>query len=466
MDKSFFKGKRITVFGLGLHGGGAGVVKFLVNQGARVIVTDIQTKQQLAASLKKMEGVKNVEYVLGQHRMEDFTKVDMVIKTPPAPWNNKHIKLALENNVPVEMDSGLFLQLCKNPIIGVTGTRGKTTTATLIYEILEAAGKNPLKVGIGQVSVLDKLDLLKKNSTVVFELSSWRLSALGKNKLSPQIAVFTNVYRDHLNYYKTMDEYIADKKNIFLRQKPKDFCIINWDNEILRGLEGEIKAQIIKFSKEKISSGLAVYLDSGAIFLNDGIDEKKIIDIADVKIKGVHNLENIMAAIGAAYAGGAGIKEMRKAILEFKGIPHRLEFLREVSGVKYYNDTAATSPEGAMCGIDSFSEPIILIAGGNDKGLDFSQLGKKIAEKVKGLVLLKGSATEKIVNEIKKNLPEEKREQGLTVVDSMEKAVELAAQVAESGDVVLLSPGAASFGLFLNEFDRGNKFKEAVNKLK
>ena len=161
MDLNFFKNKRITVFGLGLLGGGVGVVKFLVNQGAKVIVTDIKTKEQLAPSWEKLKGLKNVEFVLGQHRKEDFEKTDMVIKNPVIPWTNEHIKLALEKNIPVEMDSSLFFKLCKNPIIGVTGTKGKTTTASLIYEILKLAGKNPVKVGVGQASVLDKLEILK-----------------------------------------------------------------------------------------------------------------------------------------------------------------------------------------------------------------------------------------------------------------------------------------------------------------
>jgi UDP-N-acetylmuramoylalanine--D-glutamate ligase len=182
MDPSWFKDKKITVFGLGLLGGGVGIVKFLVNHGARVIVTDIKTKEQLAPSIKKLEGLKKVDFVLGQHRHEDFEKVDMVIKNPVVLWTNEHIRLALKNNIPVEMDSSLFFKLCKNPIIGVTGTKGKTTTATLIYEILKIAGKKPVKVGVGQASVLDKIDILERDSIAVFELSSWRLSAYCRGK--------------------------------------------------------------------------------------------------------------------------------------------------------------------------------------------------------------------------------------------------------------------------------------------
>ncbi|PID51672.1 MAG: UDP-N-acetylmuramoylalanine--D-glutamate ligase, partial [Candidatus Moraniibacteriota bacterium] len=168
MDRSWFKGKRVTVFGIGLLGGGIGTIRFLVENGAHVIATDIKTKEVLAHSLEQLRGVKNVTYVLGQHRNEDFTHVDMVIKTPQVPWTNKHIKLAKQHNIPVESDSSLFFLLCKNPIIGITGTKGKTTTSHLIYHILKKAGKNPIKIGIGQTPVLDRLRLLKKNSVVVF----------------------------------------------------------------------------------------------------------------------------------------------------------------------------------------------------------------------------------------------------------------------------------------------------------
>lgn len=452
--------------GLGLHGGGIGTVRFLHSTGAKVTVTDLKSKEELQSSLEKIKDLKNIKYVLGQHRPEDFTSADMVIKTPPAPWSNKYIKLALDNNVPVEIDSSLFFKLCKNLIIGVTGTKGKTTTSILIYELLKTAGKNPVRVGVGQIAVLDKLKELKSDSGVIFELSSWRLSALGKNNLSPKIAVLTNIYPDHLNYYKSLEAYTKDKKYIFLNQKPGDFCVINWDDEILNKLETEIKSQIIKFSTSRISKGKSVFIHEGAIYLNDGIDEKKVLEVSEVKIKGEHNLQNILAGIGAAYAAGVNLADIRKVILEFKGVPHRLELARELEGVKYYNDTTATQPESAIFGINSFSEPIILICGGADKNLDMAALAKTIQEKVKGVIFLKGTATDKIISEIKKLLPENEKDKNFTIVGSMEKAVEMARVSAEAGDVVLLSPGAASFGLFTNEFDRGNKFKEAVKNLK
>lgn len=465
MDFNFFKNKKITVLGLGLHGGGVGIVKFLTNHGARVVVTDLKNKEQLATSLKKIEGLKNVEYALGQHRNEDFVKTDMVIKNPSVPWDSPHIKLALENKIPVEMDSSLFFKFCKNPIIGVTGTKGKTTTASLIYEILKQGGKNPVKVGSGQVSVLDKLDELKKDSTVVFELSSWRLSALKKEKLSPHIAVITNIFRDHQNYYKSMEDYIADKKNIFLFQKPGDFLIANDESEKIKEMYPEIKSQIMKFSPVFSGEDKSVFVQDDAIFVNDGIDVKKVIEVENIKIPGRHNLLNVMAAVGATYVFGVKVEDIRKAVAGFLGIPHRLEFVTNFKGVKYYNDTAATIPDAAIQSLDCFNEPIVLIAGGSDKKLEFSSFGKEIAKKAKKVILLQGTATEKLLSEIKKTDNENNLGE-ILVADSMEKAVELASQISKEGDVVLLSPGAASFGLFLNEFDRGDKFREAVKKLK
>jgi UDP-N-acetylmuramoylalanine--D-glutamate ligase len=460
------KGKKITVMGLGLLGGGIGTVKFLNLAGAKVLVTDIKSKEELALSLAALKDFKGIEYVLGQHRVEDFIKTDMVIKTPFASWENKYVRMALDKKIPVEMDSSLFFKLCKNEIIGVTGSKGKTTAATLIFEILKKAGKNPLAVGIGKVSVLDKLKELKKDSVVVFELSSWRLSVLGRNQLSPKVAVLTNIYPDHLNYYKNMEEYVSDKKEIFRHQKPQDFCVINWDDETLNKLGPEINSQIIKFSEHKIERGKSVCVEDHFIYLKDGIDEKKVLDISQISLKGKHNLSNILSAIGAAYAMGVSLEKIREAVLEFKKAPaHRLEFVRELRGVKYYNDTAATTPESAISGINSFEEPVILICGGSDKKLDMSLLAKAICQKVKGVIFLKGEATDKIITEIKKIIGPEVSEKRFSIVESMEKTIELANESAESGDIVLLSPGATSFDLFPNEFDRGEKFKEAVMKL-
>ena len=465
MDASFFKNKKITVYGLGLHGGGVGIVKFLAANDAKIIVTDIKTKEQLAPSIEKLKGLKNVQYVLGQHRVEDFSQADMVIKLPPIPWTDKNIKLALEKKIPVEMDSSLFFKMCRNPIIGVTGTKGKTTTATLIYEILKSAGKNPVKIGIGQVPVLDKLLTLKKDAIPVFELSSWRLSGLGREKISPHIAVVTNIFIDHLNYYKTMEKYIEDKKYIFSNQKSKDWLIVNSDDEQVSEMAKDAKGQVLRFSYKPDRKNSTVFLEDDFIYLNDGVDVKKLISVEKIKILGRHNLANVMAAIGAAYAYGLTVEEIKKALPELKGAAHRLEFVLENNGVKYYNDTAATIPDAAISALEAFEQPVVLIAGGTDKNLDFKEFAKKIVQKTKHVILLKGNATEKIVDEIKK-IAGDDFIQLIEITGSMDEAVLAARKKAQENDIVVLSPGAASFGLFLNEFDRGDKFKEAVQKLK
>lgn len=464
IDANYFKGKRVTVFGIGLLGGGVGTIRYLVEHGAKVIATDIKTKEQLAHSLEQLSDLKNIEYVLGQHRSEDFTKVDMVIKTPVAPWNNKHIKLALEHKIPVEVDASLFFKLCKAPIIGVTGTKGKTTTAHMIYTILERSGQQPLKVGIGQTSVLDRLKLIKKNTVVVFELSSWRLSALKKAELSPQIAVFTNIFPDHMDYYSSMETYFNDKKNIYRFQKPKDWFIANCDDKEVCECTEEATAQVVRCGMHVINEGRSVYVDNGMIYINDGNDARKLIAVEKMSLRGAHNIPNVLMAIGAAYAQGAKPSVIADALRDMRNVPHRLEFVREKSGIKYYNDTASTVPRSAMAALDAFDKPIILIAGGSDKKLTYEEFAKAIRSRVKGVVFIKGVATDKIISEIKKQ-SENEEEYKFAVVDAMDKAVEYASRSAVAGDIVLLSPGAASFGVFRNEFDRGNQFKRAVDDL-
>lgn len=462
MEIADFSKKNITVMGLGLHGGGVGVIRFLHEAGANICVTDLKANHQLAVSLDKLKDLPEIKYVLGQHREEDFTAADMIVKNPAVPWTNKYIQLALENNIPVEIDSSLFFKLCKNKIIGVTGTRGKTTTTSLIYEILREAGIGPIKVGIGQISVLDKLKELENDSVVVFELSSWRLSALGRYQISPEIAVVTNIFQDHLNYYSSMEEYLDDKKYILANQKKSDFCVLNWDDAMLMKLEHEISSRIVKFSKHKIEAGRSVYVSDGAIYSKYGSDEKRIMDLSEITLKGAHNISNILASIGVAQALNIKPEIVKKGVLAFTGLPHRLEFIRELDGVKYYNDTAATSPDGAISSLNSFAEDLVLIAGGSDKNLDMRELAKAIKDKTDRVIFLEGIGTDKIITELR-NTGEDI---DFTIADSMEEAVALARNLAKKGEVILLSPGTASFGIFLNEFDRGDKFKLAVNNLR
>ncbi|MEK7549393.1 MAG: UDP-N-acetylmuramoyl-L-alanine--D-glutamate ligase [Patescibacteria group bacterium] len=464
---SFFKGKRITVFGLGLNMGGVGTVAFLVENGAReVIVTDIKKRDELGPSIEKLAKYKNIKYVLGQHRPEDFTRVDMVIKNPVIPWNNDYIKLAQKSKVPVEMDSSLFFDLCKAPIIGVTGSKGKTTTASLIAHILESAGRKVVRVGISQIGVLSTLRKITPESVVVFELSSWRLSGLSSVKKSPKIAVLTNIYPDHLNYYKTLASYMEDKKNIFRFQKKNDLVVASFDNAHVREMVQDAPGDIVFVSGEGPLSDDGVFADEGMLFVRQDGKEKIVFPLDKMPLRGEHNISNVLSAIAATLAFGLKLKEIAKGVETFSGVTHRLEMVLEKKGVRFYNDSAATIPEASMAALRSFSDPVILIAGGSDKRLDFSAFAEEILAHSKGLVFLKGEATEKLLSLLREITKAEGQERDFPVVETMEKAVELASREAEAGDVVLLSPGAASFGLFKNEFDRGEQFKQAVLSLR
>ncbi len=466
MQASFFKDKRITVFGLGLNMGGVGTVVFLVKQGAReVIVTDIKSRKELAASIEKLASYKNVTLVLGQHRPEDFTRVDMVIKNPVIPWNNEYVKLAEKHGVPVEMDSSLFFSLCPAPIIGVTGSKGKTTTATLIAHILEEAGKPVVRVGISQGGVLGNLSRITKESVVVFELSSWRLSALKKHQMSPHIAVLTNFYPDHLNYYKTMAAYVADKKIIFAFQKKKDIAVMNFDDARVREIAQDAPGTLVWFSAAGSIDGDGVWLEDSTLFASVQGKTKVLLPADKVPLKGAHNITNILAAAGAALAFGLSVEQVRKGIQTFAGVPHRLEKVAMKNGVAYYNDTAATIPDAAIAALRSFTEPVVLIAGGSDKALAFDELAQEILGRSKAFVLFRGAGTEKLLRALRQALPLEERERTFEIVDTMTEAVALATKSALPGDVVLLSPGAASFGLFQNEFDRGEQFRRIVTEL-
>ncbi|MEP7162481.1 MAG: UDP-N-acetylmuramoyl-L-alanine--D-glutamate ligase [Candidatus Moraniibacteriota bacterium] len=462
MTRDFFKGKRVTVFGLGVNSGGVGTVEFLAKQGVKeIIVTDIKTKDDLASSLTKLSSYKNITYILGQHRPEDFSHVDLVIKNPLISWTNDYIQIALKHKVPVEMDSSIFMEIVpKVPILGVTGTKGKTTTATLLAYILEKAGKKVVRIGIGQTSVLGKLDQVTRESVVVFELSSWRLSALARIEKSPTLAIITNLYPDHLNYYKSMEVYARDKEAIISFQKEGDIAIFNASNEFTQKMSAKAKGK-------KYFFGLNDFFDDG-VFLRDGLvvfrfggKEEEGFPYSEVKLLGKHNQENVLAAALAARVFGLGAQVIRSGIASFPSIEHRLELVREKDGVHYVNDTAATIPDAAIAALDTLDTPIILLAGGSDKKLPLENFAEKILSRTKSLILFKGEATEKLRALIKAQAPE----RDVLVVENMEGAVLAASRLAEAGDTVLLSPGAASFGMFQNEFDRGVQFKKAVQAL-
>lgn len=469
--KEKFKNKKVTIIGLGLHGGGVGTAKFFVNLGARVLITDLRPKEELQESLEKLKD-KSIKFVLGQHRQEDFINTDLVVKSPAVPEKSKYLEIARENKVPVETDVGIFFELCKAPIIGVTGSKSKSTVATLIAKFLERKYSDTLLAGNIGASVLSKLKKVDKESPVVLELSSWQLAGLGTHKKSPGCAVITNILPDHQNRYDNIDAYIADKKLIFKWQKKNDHLILNYEDKIVRNFSQEAKGQIhyysqdngIQLTEERINIG-AVVKGEKIIF---GPDKEEVCSLDDIKLRGRHNISVVLAATTVAKLYNISNKGIVKVLEKFKGLSGRLELIDTINGVKYINDTTATIPEATLAALTSFAgqKNILLIAGGADKNLDFGQLSEMLVKKVKTLILLEGTATLKLKKAVENQLGQKNQElEIIGPLDNIEEAVKEASQRAVEKDIVLLSPACASFGLFRHEFERGNKFNEAVDSL-
>ena len=458
--------------GIGLHGGAVETIKWFLAQGAQVVATDLKKAQELGPSLEKLKGLKNLEIITGIHRTEDFVNVDLVVKNPAVRWDNQYVKLALDKKIPVEMDSSLFFRHCPSRnIIGVTGTKGKTTTALLIFEILKAAGKKAVLVGVGQESVMGKLKEIDEKTWVVFELSSWRLSALKRQKVSPSGAVMVNFFQDHLNYYQNMAEYAADKKALFEFQKKEDWLVV--EEETLSELSSyshsasavNHQSRVGYFSEKEKSEEREVFVRDGKIKFSWEGQIGQLGSVDELKLRGRHNWKNVLAAAAAGLFLGIEPEKIWQAVSRFSGAPHRLELVKEIGGVAFYNDTTATTPESGRRGIQAFDQPLHLIAGGSNKNLDLKIFADEIAgnEKVKKVYLLDGAATEKLRGLIEKAGGQDKL---AGIFDNLKAAVVEAATNAVSGETVLLSPGCASFGMFDNEFDRGGKFRQAVEGLR
>lgn len=462
--KKQYKNKNVVIMGLGLHGGGLGSAKFFSKMGSNVLITDLKNEKDLKPSIDKLKRYKNIKYVLGGHREEDFKNADLIIKNPGVRNNSKFLQVALNNNVDIDTDIGIFFKLCENKIIGITGTKGKSTTTKLITEFLETQ----YKVFIGgnyRVSVLDMLNDLNKDNFVILELSSWQLEGLEKHRISPHISVLTNLFEDHLNTYdNSMQKYADAKSMIFKFQNKEDFAIINSDNEnTFKYFDVKsIKSKKIYFGRNNKMQNESTINRANFLFSN-----KKVINLKDFKLLGDHNLQNAMAAIAVAKIMNIKDKNIEKVIKKFKTPEGRQELIKEKNGIKFINDTTATSPSGAIQALNSIKGKIILIAGGVDKNLDYKEFGGLLIEKynkkeIKHLILFKNeftTATTKIVEIIGNKIKYE-------FAESMKDAVNKAYTKAQKNDIILLSPGGASFGMFQHEFDRGEQFNKEVRKLK
>jgi UDP-N-acetylmuramoylalanine--D-glutamate ligase len=434
-----FKSKKITLMGLGLLGRGVGDAEFLATCGVEeLIVTDLKTAEELAPSIERLKEFKNITYHLGGHRLADFEGRALVIRAPNTPLDSPFIAHAREDGIPVEMDASLFAKLSPAAIVGITGTRGKSTVTHLIYEMAKAVGKEPFLGGNERgTATLPLLATTDENSTVILELDSWQLQGFEDSKTSPHISVWTNFLPDHMNYYKgDMDRYFEDKAAIARFQKAEDFFITT----------PEIKEKI-----EKRFGAL-----KGTCITDPTIPDDWVI-----ALPGEHNRRNAACARAAAQCMGISDDTIKEVLKTFSGLPGRLELLGEKNGIAFYDDANSTTPEAAIAALQALAlqkRPIVLIAGGSDKELDFSALVPKIKSSVKKLILFDGKATDKIKALLPKGF-------AYAPASGMDAAFSAALAAAAPGDIILISPGATSFGIFKNEYDRGDQFRAAFQKL-
>lgn len=435
--RASFAGKKITVMGLGLLGRGVGDARYLAECGAELIVTDLKSREALAPSLKALSQFPHITFVLGEHRLEDFKNRDLILKAAGVPLDSPYINEAKKNNIPVRMSADLFMEMSGVRTIGITGTRGKSTVTHMINAVLKEAGTKTLLGGnVRGVSNLSLLNDVTGGETAVLELDSWQCHGLGEAHLSPHVAVFTTFYPDHQNYYKNdMDAYLKDKAQIFLFQTSTDIVVLG----------SQCAPRITQTYNEHIQ---ATTLIAG---------EETLPTEWTLSIPGTHNRYNAGLALSVARVLNMPDEVSKRALESFTGVAGRLEFLREVRGVKFYNDTTATVPEATLAALRALSKDrnVVLIMGGADKGLDMNALLHEIPEHTKRVIMLSGTGTSRVLE----YLP------GASVYDSLQSAFDEAVKSAAEGDIVLLSPAFASFGMFTNEYDRGDQYNALVGAL-
>jgi UDP-N-acetylmuramoylalanine--D-glutamate ligase len=452
---------KVTVMGLGINGGGLASALFFARRGAEVTVTDLRGRDALAASLASLEGLP-VRLVLGRHEQGDFEKADLIVKNPAVPPGSPFLQAAREHGAAIETDLSIFLALAKNPLIAVTGSKGKSTTASAIAFALARVEPGARLGGNITVSPLSFLEDLGERAPVVLELSSWQLGDLrGRGLLAPVVSAFTVILPDHLDRYPGMTEYVADKKAIFQEQQPGSKAVFNLDDPWQRAFPRETRAASYFYSANPLPEGAhGAWLEGeeGWALIAEGKKAPAAI-LGPARIAGAHNRMNLLCAGLALHLFGVKAEVVRKALAEFPGVEHRMEMFREWRGIRFYNDSAATIPHATAEAVRTLEQPLVLIAGGTDKKLDFSPL-RGLMRKPAAIVLLAGTATDKI-----RSLLEEEGVAYEGPFGELSPAVEAAIAAARPGGAVLFSPGSTSFGMFLNEFDRGARFKRTVIEL-
>jgi UDP-N-acetylmuramoylalanine--D-glutamate ligase len=461
---SHWSGKRVTVMGLGVLGGGVGAARYLASHGALVTVTDMRDAEALGESLRALDDLP-ITCHLGGHDRADFTPAgaDVVVRNPGVPMDSPYLQAASESGVPVEMEMSIFFRDCPAPIIGITGTKGKTTVSALVGQILAAWKPDALLAGNMGVSALLELDRLQPETPVALELSSFQIESLNEHNLGPHIAAITNIFPDHLDRYRDFGHYAATKRGLTHAMTTADTVVFNADDSESPRVAGETVARKLPFGLS-IGNGDGASLVGSELVL--AIDGKRIAFPRPgvLALAGDHGARNALAAIAATYAYGAPEWSIARGLESFRGVENRLEVVSEHGGVTWVNDTSATAPEAAVAGVRVLApraETLRLIAGGADKRTDLAPFADALRDRNIAVYLLEGTATPAL-----RDLLVERKVPVLGTFDAMAPAVEAAAHDARSGDVVALCPACASFGMFRNEFDRGRQFREAVLSLR
>ncbi len=456
------QGKRAVVLGLARQG--AAMARFLARAGARVTVSDLKTKAELADAVAALADLP-VRYALGGHPMSLLRGTDFICVSGGVPLDIPLLVEARRQGIPLVSDAQLFLERCPATVIGITGSAGKTTTTALVGEMGRAAGRRTWVGGNIGNPLLDDLEEMAPDDLVVMELSSFQLELTA---VSPAVAAVLNITPNHLDRHGTMEAYIAAKKRIVAFQKPEDWAVLGFDDAHARALALETPARVVFFSGG-VQVERGAYKTNGLLALRLGDTAEVICRREEVRLRGDHNLLNVLAACALAGVVGVPVEAMREVIRTFPGVEHRLEFVREWRGVQWYDDSIATAPERVAAALRSFTEPIVLLAGGRDKKLPWEEFARETVQRVRYLITF-GEAGEMIAEKVEEAQADSLRHpsgrlEGVRRVRTLEEAVEAAARVARPGDVVLLSPGGTSFDAFRDFAERGDRFKELVQKL-
>ena len=449
----YLHGKKVLVYGLGITG--VSTIKALNKLGAKIVICDSKDMKALKDTLVMINDIP-VEAYLGTDDI-DLTGVDLIIKSPGIPPYVKILEKAIDINIEIITDIEFAYRLySRNKFIAITGTNGKTTCSILTGKICEEAKFNTHVVGNIGRGILEEIVDSSSEDVFVIEASSFQLEHTKSFK--PKVGLITNITPDHLDWHMTYENYMEAKFKLFQNQDEDDYLVLNYDDEILKNIASKVKAHTIYFSTKKILAS-GIYIEDDYIIINDGIDKMKLMPYGDLKILGRHNLENALGCIGIAIAMKIEASIIRKVLEDFKGVEHRIEYVATKKGVSYYNDSKGTNPDASIKAIEALNKPIILIAGGYDKGSDFETFINAFNGKVKALILL-GETKEKI-----KKVALDKDYTSIFEVDSMKAAVKISYEIGEENDSVLLSPACASWDMYDNYEVRGRDFKEEVRSL-